>query len=137
MQNTECVISLDSIAGARLLHDLQSCKWRVFRLPSGIASKSDFFDAVRSTLPLDPTIHGQHSWDALSDSLWSGLDSVEEPKMALVWPDASRLRKFSPQDFETALNVLKDVASTLNDAKATAGATKLLKIILIDPLTYD
>src|SRR5208282_6398864 len=50
--------------------------YTTFMLPEkGIVDRVSFFEAVRTTLPLDPPLVGSRSWDALSDSLWEGLYS--------------------------------------------------------------
>ncbi len=44
-----------------------------------IVDRDSFFDAVRATLPLDPLLVGYYnSWDALSDSIWVGVDQTWE-----------------------------------------------------------
>jgi hypothetical protein len=45
-----------------------------------------FFEAMKALLPLDPPLVGNRSWDALSDSLWSGLDQLAADNIAIVWP---------------------------------------------------
>jgi len=41
-----------------------------------IVDRDSFFDAVRATSPLDPPLAGYYnSWDALSDSIWGGLEN--------------------------------------------------------------
>ena len=59
---------------------------RVFLLPRGIKHKRTFFEGIRKSLPLDPPVVGDHSWDALSDSLWNGLDGVDANAIAIIWP---------------------------------------------------
>ncbi len=103
--------------------------WRVFRLPAGIDSRQAFFDAVRATLPLDPPLKGNRSWDALSDSVWSGLDACAENGFVVVWPRYTRMRDAAPADFATATDVLAEVAASLADPEATAGAPKRLVIL--------
>ena len=58
--------------------------WRIFRLPSNIWTKASFFNAVRRTLPLDPPLHSNRVWDALSDSFWSGLDELDDERIVIV-----------------------------------------------------
>ena len=69
-QGLHQVAGFDVNAGARELTERGN---RGFLLPDGIKDRRTFFDGVRQVLPLDPPVVGHHSWDALSDSLWSGL----------------------------------------------------------------
>ncbi len=94
----------------------------VFTLSTaGRTDKDSFFEAVRRTLPLDPPLRsGSQVWDALSDSLWGGLDDLEASRVVIVWPDA-RLRRSTRGDAGIALDILRDVAETLADVRYTAG----------------
>jgi hypothetical protein len=103
--------------------------WRVFRLPIGIASREAFFEGVRRTLPLDPLLHTNRSWDALSDSLWGGIDGLADKKIAVVWSDAYGLLKDAPGDFAIATNILIDVATSLSNADAATDKTKQILVL--------
>jgi Barstar (barnase inhibitor) len=89
----------------------------------GRSGREAFFDAIATDLPLDPPVHGSRSWDALSDSLWEGLHSRNYDCIVILWPDASTMAEESPDDFDTAISVLADVARLLADANATVGRT--------------
>jgi hypothetical protein len=73
--------------------------------------------------PATPALTGC-SWDALSDSLWEGLYSLEAKQIVIVWPDSSVMSKAVPSDFETALSVLADVAESLSNPDFTNGNPK-------------
>jgi hypothetical protein len=105
--------------------------WRVFRLPTGIVTREDFFEGVRRTLPLDPAVHGNRSWDALSDSLWSGLDELQDERILIVWPDASRMKASDREEFGIATSVLADLCTSLADAEATVGAPKQVLVLQV------
>jgi hypothetical protein len=105
--------------------------WRIFRLPSSLASRDEFFEGIRQSLPLDPPLQSNRSWDALSDSLWSGLDNLKERKIVIVWPDASRMKALAPEAFSIATSVLMDLISTLADEKTTLGNTKDLRVLQV------
>jgi hypothetical protein len=83
------------------------------------AGRDAFFDAVRNTLPLDPPLVSNWSWDALSDSLFGGLYALGVNRVVVVWPDAPALRDASPADYATAVSVLNDVAELLAEPKYT------------------
>jgi len=97
---------------------------------TGIVDRSSFFDAVRATFPLDPPLIGSHSWDALSDSLWEGLHTSAARRIAIMWQGTRTMATSASSDFETALDVLVDVASLLADPQATHGTTKELAILV-------
>jgi hypothetical protein len=99
--------------------NLNALGYRVFRLPERIASRAEFFGAMRALLPLDPPMQSDRSWDALSDSLWGGLDALPEARIALLWSDSATLKSADPDDFELAVDVLEDVCRTLADVAST------------------
>lgn len=105
--------------------------WRVFELPRGIDGKAAFFDAIRATLPLDPplTAAAPPNWDALADSLWSGLDTLDDARIAIFWPDAQAMADAAPHDAEIATEILDELAVSLADPETTAGSTKEVVII--------
>ena len=70
-----------------------------------------------------------YSWDALSDSLWGGLDSLETSRVLIVWLDCDRLEK-SSEDFELALSVLRDITETLASPKLIQGKPKEVTVLL-------
>lgn len=119
---------LDTRAVTRAL-ERSGC--RVLELPAhGIVDRASLFDAVRSSLPLDPPVVGSRSWDALSDSLWEGLRQLDASRIAIVWPNAGALQARASPDFDAAVSVLSDVAATLEDARATLGHPKRLSIVV-------
>lgn len=102
-----------------------------FVLPAeGVLDRASFFDAVRATFPLDPPLVGSRSWDALSDSLWEGLYAHESRRIAILWPGASAMANTASSDFETALNVLADVANLLADRQATRDNPKEVVVLV-------
>lgn len=105
-----------------------------FVLPArGIVDRESFFNAVRSTFPLDPPLVGAHSWDALSDSLWEGLYAHGARHVAILWPGARVMANAAPSDFDTALDVLTDVANLLADRRATLDNPKQVVILVEGP----
>jgi hypothetical protein len=105
--------------------------YTTFVLPTeGIVGRASFFDAVRTTFPLDPPLSGSHSWDAMSDSLWEGLYTHDARRIAILWPNARVMADAAPSDFEMALNVLADVASLLADPRATVDKPKEVTVLV-------
>lgn len=109
---------------------LGAAGWRVFVLPRGILDQATFFAAVRETLPLDPPVRTDRSWDALADSLWEGLHRLDGNKIAIIWPDAARMASSDPGAFDTATAVLADTAHLLADDDATLGNPKRLAVLV-------
>jgi len=102
-----------------------------FVLPAQrIVDRASFFEAVRATVPLDPPVVSSGSWDALADSLWEGLYTHPARRTAIIWSNARAMEGFAPVDFETALDVLADVASLLADCQATRNEPKEVMILV-------
>lgn len=102
-----------------------------FVLPAkNIVDRASFFDAVRATFPLDPPLVGSRSWDALSDSLWEGLYTHPARRILILWPSARAMESSASSDFETALNVLSDVANLLGDRQATRDNPKEVAVLV-------
>jgi Barstar (barnase inhibitor) len=126
-QGLQQVADFDVETGVRELVNRGS---RVFMLPSGIKDKRAFFEGIRKSLPLDPPILGYHSWDALSDSLWGGLEGVDASEIAIIWPGSAEMASAQPEDFEIAKSILSDLTESLADAKPTLGNVKQLVVVL-------
>jgi hypothetical protein len=97
---------------------------------SGSRDRAAFFRAVKDTLPLDPPLASSGNWDALLDSLWSGLDSLGVDRVALLWPNSAAFRSVSPEDFDVAVSVLDEIAKTLLDPSVTEGSPTELSVYL-------
>jgi len=114
----------DAQAAAQIAQDLMLEGWKVFFLPSNMSNKEQFFAGVRQVLPLDPPVYGNRSWDAMSDSLWSGLDGLHERRIVIVWPDSNCMKKNDLDEFRIAYGVLEDICASLSDIEATVGEPK-------------
>jgi len=100
-----------------------------YALPAaGVADYIAFFDWVRQALPLDPPIQRAGSWDALKDSLWSGLFYSDAQRFVIIWPNSEAM--LPADDRETALFILGDVATNLADSDVTRGRPKELCILV-------
>lgn len=102
-------------------------------LPSTIRDKAAFFEAVRATLPLDPPVHGDTSWDALSDSLWEGLHTRGARDVRILWPGAEAMAICARADYELAIRVVTDVIRSLGDASATSGSPTRVVFVVQGP----
>ena len=124
---------LEYIASADLeskVNDLKSSGWSVVVLPAGIIDRSSFFRAVKQTIALDPDVVGDSKWDALSDSMWSGIDGLASDKFAIIWPDYKMMAEAAPEDFAVARSMLVSLSASLGNVEATVGNAKQVLIIL-------
>lgn len=105
--------------------------YRVYSVTTaGGSGRVAFFNAVRAALPLDPPVVSSRSLDALSDSLWGGLYSTDDQKIAIIWEDSSSFFEDSPEEFEDACSVLAEVAESLADPTFTAGQSKQVRVFV-------
>ncbi len=107
-----------------LAAELREAGWKVFVLPRGISDRESFFRGVREVAPLDPPVLGDRKWDALSDSLWNGLDSLDEGRIAIIWPESTTLARVAPDDFIVAQDILAKIAVSLGSVTATVNEPK-------------
>ena len=120
------VANLDADA---ILREARQDGTPAYVLPSaGLVNRDSFFEAVRRSLPLDPPLVGTRSWDALSDSLWGGLDALNNNRIVIIWPNSVGMSRASQKDYTLALKVLQDVAASLADPRATNGKPKEIYI---------
>ncbi|MER7990266.1 barstar family protein [Streptomyces noursei] len=102
-----------------------SGKCPIYEINTGDRSgKVAFFDAIRSSFPLDPPVISCRSWDALSDSLWQGIYSSGHDREVILWPDATIFSRETPEDFRIAMEILEEVAGLFADEVATQGKMK-------------
>ncbi|WP_326560011.1 barstar family protein [Micromonospora sp. NBC_01796] len=95
---------------------------RVYSLSTGAGGGRDaFFDAVRATLPLDPPLASNYSWDALADSIFGGLVILDVDRVLVVWTDAAEMTAAAPVDADTAASVLVQTAADLAEPRYTQG----------------
>ncbi|MCC6699390.1 MAG: barstar family protein [Candidatus Hydrogenedentes bacterium] len=106
--------------------------WVLFKLDGKrVADKAAFFDCVRSCLPMDPPLEGNSSWDALSDSLWGGLDALEVRKILIVWTDARIMMTKSRSEYGIAEDILKDLPESLGRLEDTYNNIKTVCIVIV------
>lgn len=96
----------------------------------GTTGRPAFFDVVRRTFPLDPPLVGSRSWDALSDSLWSGLHGVSSNSIAIFWTDSSDFKDSASSDYFIALEIFKDITVSLNDQRITSDRPKQVSVYI-------
>ena len=120
---------LPELEAKKIISECESLHWKTYKLPSNLSSKNDFFDGVRLTLPLDPPLASNRSWDALDDSLWSGLDSLLEENILIIWPCANSMRLHGERDFEIVKEIFSGLTKTISNDEITNESKKNLIII--------
>jgi hypothetical protein len=114
-----------------MLTQLVETGFKAFVLPGhGVEDRASFFEAIRSSIPLDPPLASSNSWDALSDSLWQGLYCHPAKRIAILWPNADAMATSSASEFSIALAILEDVAISLSDVSLTRGSPKEVSILV-------
>ncbi|WP_174970177.1 barstar family protein [Burkholderia lata] len=124
MLNRPELYVIDSTEAKCIAEECSYGDWLVIFLPIEIASENQFYDAIRSTCPLDPPLYSNRSWDALADSMWSGLDELEQEKIVIFWPNSDRMKAAEPEAFAIATDILTDLCTSLTDPNVTASGTK-------------
>lgn len=101
--------------------ETRAAGFKVYHLATGDASdKESFIRAVSRVLPLDPPIVGFRNWDALSDSLFGGLDSQDVKGITIMWTGGATLEGRSRGDFDMAVSMFHQVVELLSSEEATA-----------------
>ena len=98
-------------------------------MPKNIKSKDDFFNGIRKVLPLDPPLISNKSWDALDDSLWSGLDSLPKNNILIIWPSVYSMKNTDIKSFIIINEIFKNLPKSLAEKKAKTGIQFNLVII--------
>ena len=103
--------------------------WVIFRLSDRISNVEEFFDAIRAEIPLDPPVKTTGHWDALADSLWSGLFSLGEGRLVIVWPGAGIMERADGVGFQMAESVFREIANTLSSPRYTGNRPVQLVVL--------
>ncbi|MFD9488327.1 barstar family protein [Streptomyces sp. NPDC059991] len=107
---------------ARILDEAARQGVPAFALSTGGRTDQEaFFKAVQAALSLDPPLKAvRRVWEALADSLWDGPHALNAPRVVIVWPDAHPVAG-AQGDFEIALDVLREMVTSLAEAQYTGG----------------
>ena len=96
-----------------------------------VADRDGLFDAVRKQLPQDPPLGTfRDVWDAMADSLFGGFDGLA-PAITLVWKGSQRLRSEAPDDYYSAIAILRDLTVQLADPDTANGRATLLRVVVV------
>jgi hypothetical protein len=105
--------------------------WVIYELDgTKISDRNDFYRMIASVIPMDPPLSGKGKWDALSDSLWGGLALSPDSKVLLIWKNAVVMARANPSDFETAKDILFEVAEPLSNQSNIQCGGRLVRVLL-------
>jgi hypothetical protein len=119
-----------SVSAEELISKLRAEGWPVYVIEGAPDSKAEFHEAVRAALPQDPPLGPTPNWDALLDSVWGGIGTLGEERVAVIWPDSTRLAEGDPDTYRVAKEILTDIVFGLADPKFSAGETTRLLVLL-------
>ncbi|MDX6917652.1 barstar family protein [Pectobacterium carotovorum] len=68
----------------------------------------DVFDGIKRTLPLDPPLYSKCNFDALSDSIFGGLDSLGESEICVFLVGVKDALKNDRGSYDTLLDIFSD-----------------------------
>ncbi|MFI0411135.1 hypothetical protein [Actinomadura sp. 3N508] len=76
---------------------------------------------------MDPSLgvsnkRDENKWDALADSFWEGSHITKSDHVAILRLGPTKMAKENPIEYETAIDVLKQVARLSMDIVASVGA---------------
>lgn len=84
-------------------------------------------------LPLDPHLYpDSENWDALNDSLWGGLYSLQSPGSIITWEGFELMKNNFNSEFETILGVFNSIAGTISNPKYGNGLSSRLMVFLVE-----
>jgi hypothetical protein len=128
---SDCLHLVTAHPYAELVQRLKRDKVHVIEIESG-ETVEELFQALKAQVPMDPPIGGTVNWDALSDSLWAGLDGIATP-VALAWKDAWKLKRHDPQSFQTAEEILRTICTHLSSGSYGARRKSVQIILASEP----
>jgi hypothetical protein len=97
----------------RIGAELAADGWQVVVFPDSTRDGADFVSALnQAKVPLDPPNDRVRVWWALLDSLINGLDTLNDVRIAFVWPDPSAMIESSPTEYEEAEHLLSYLAGS-------------------------
>ncbi|MEI7410016.1 barstar family protein [Pectobacterium aroidearum] len=73
----------------------------------------DVFDEIKISLPLDPPLYSRCNFDAFSDSMFSGLDSLENDKVCVFLVDIKKALRDDSKNYNILLDIFSDNLSYL------------------------
>ncbi|MEQ9880228.1 barstar family protein [Pectobacterium aroidearum] len=75
----------------------------------------DVFDEIKKSLPLDPPLYSRCNFDAFSDSIFGGLDSLENDKVCVFLVDIKKALRDDSKSYNILLDIFSDNLSYLEN----------------------
>ncbi|HHJ14476.1 MAG TPA: hypothetical protein ENJ79_08910 [Gammaproteobacteria bacterium] len=128
------VYSVDAqLAEAMLNLSNSTNDWVLFQVDcSKVSDRNTLFKCLCAALPMNPLIHSDRSWDALSDSLWGGLHDVRKDKVLIILRGAKNLKSHLSKEYQKVIEIFGDVANTLTKKQYAGEKVKSVSIFLVD-----
>lgn len=134
LPSSDRILGLSREAIERMVAEAQESGVPVYRLSSDARlGREGLFNSMRRQLPLDPPVSSDRSWDAMADSLWSGLDLQAQTEHLIVWDDADHFAAADWREYEMAIAALGHVCELLADPVATLGQPKKVTVVVPIP----
>ncbi|WP_175481862.1 barstar family protein [Marinobacter zhejiangensis] len=77
----------------------------------GIVSKENIIDAIRANFPLDPPVES-YNWDAISDSLWEGMDSKYRDTVVVIKGGLDFLKRNDFESYKVVMDIFSDISGS-------------------------
>ncbi|WP_143269355.1 barstar family protein [Mangrovitalea sediminis] len=129
MDNGVGVFSFSRQSIEKSIEEYRLQGWKIYYLPKLMVTKDQFFEGIRESLPLDPPLVTNRSWDALADSLWNGMDGLAEDKILIIWPDSMEMESKEPETFSIASAILADLTTLFADNEITNDSVKKIMVL--------
>jgi hypothetical protein len=116
----------------QLKTDLHQKNYRLFELNGEeIHDTGSLFQQIAASFPQDPPLSGNCNWDALTDSLFGGLDQLGEARVAFIWTHSDNMLHSGLDDLLTAVICFDQVASLVATTEASLSEPVNLLVFLI------
>jgi len=89
-----------------------------------ISDMKSFFYEISRVLPLDPQVHFPVNWDAIADSLWEGLYTIDAERIALFL----QIEQQFASELTVVIDVFEQVSEQLSDPEPTLGRLTRLDV---------
>lgn len=107
-------------------------KYRIFFIDgTQVITLADFFYWIKTTMPQDPPLSGRINFDALVDSLWGGLESSGESKIAVIWIDVNKFMDCEDNRFDLLCECFEELSTTLRLESYGVEQPVMLNVILL------
>jgi hypothetical protein len=97
-----------------------------------ITNSEFFIKEIMLKFPLDPTLSGKVNYDALTDSMWGGLDLLKKNKVVLKWDSYNSIVQNNIQDFIRLMICLNRVSLEVATREFNIDVPVDFRILLVE-----